>query len=183
MNIASKGVDGRATSRENTSSVPKESVSCDRCQESESSKTQVQFAITMDLTDSDEAPSSSFDSEAHPAAVTLFVGGRVSWLVIFSMPPSPTASRVLRIHTTSVTSLFFSSDNERLYTGDASGTVSIIATRSFRPLAKWKAHEDGVLGVEEWIPSNGVSSCYNDTKLKCRAITYVFTAFSLSCSL
>ncbi|KAH9052959.1 WD-40 repeat-containing protein [Lactarius deliciosus] len=46
--------------------------------------------------------------------------------------------------------LFVSGDNERIYSGDVSGLVVITSTRSIRPLASWKAHTDGLLGVEEW---------------------------------
>ncbi|TCD65141.1 hypothetical protein EIP91_003034 [Steccherinum ochraceum] len=88
------------------------------------------------------------------------------------MSSSPAASRILRIHTTVVTSLFFSLDNERLYTGDASGVVSIAATRSFRPLAKWKAHEDGVLGAEEWITTSRGQLRQNAATVKKRIITH-----------
>ncbi|KAH8099976.1 WD-40 repeat-containing protein [Cristinia sonorae] len=65
-------------------------------------------------------------------------------------PPPPTPTHTLRTHSAALTSLFFSSDNERLYAGDASGVVSVTSTRTLRPIARWKAHGDSVLGVEEW---------------------------------
>ena len=46
--------------------------------------------------------------------------------------------------------LAFSSDNERMYSGDASGIVSITSTRTLRSIAVWPAHTDGLLGIEEW---------------------------------
>lgn len=46
--------------------------------------------------------------------------------------------------------MYFSDDNERLYSGDAEGNVVVTSTRTLRPVALWKAHEDSVLGVQEW---------------------------------
>ncbi len=65
--------------------------------------------------------------------------------------PSPSApTHLLRYHLAAVNALHFSEDNERLCSGDASGTVIVTSTRSLRLLARWKAHEEGLLGVEEW---------------------------------
>ncbi|PSR78991.1 hypothetical protein PHLCEN_2v7178 [Hermanssonia centrifuga] len=65
--------------------------------------------------------------------------------------PSPSApTHLLRYHLAAVNALHLSEDNERLCSGDASGTVIVTSTRSLRPLARWKAHEEGLLGVEEW---------------------------------
>ncbi|KIJ51473.1 hypothetical protein M422DRAFT_74312 [Sphaerobolus stellatus SS14] len=66
------------------------------------------------------------------------------------MSPPPIPSHILRGHGAQVNSLAFSPDNERLYSGDASGHVIITLTRSLRPLASWQAHADGILGIEEW---------------------------------
>jgi ASTRA-associated protein 1 len=63
-------------------------------------------------------------------------------------PPAP--SHLLRAHLAGINTLFFSSDNERLYSADASGTVVVTSTRSLRPLMQWSAHTDAVLGVQEW---------------------------------
>ncbi|KAJ6601349.1 WD40-repeat-containing domain protein [Mycena vulgaris] len=63
-------------------------------------------------------------------------------------PASPT--HLLRSHSHSVTALFFSDYNERLYSGDASGRVVVTSTRSLRTIVAWPAHTDGILGVEEW---------------------------------
>ncbi|PAV16243.1 WD-40 repeat-containing [Pyrrhoderma noxium] len=63
-------------------------------------------------------------------------------------PPSP--SHVLRVHAANVNTVEFSSDNERLYSADVSGTVVITSTRTLRPIASWKAHTDSVLRVQEW---------------------------------
>lgn len=65
-------------------------------------------------------------------------------------PPPPTPSHILRTHSVSLTTLSFSDDNERLYSGDASGLVVVTSTASLRAISSWKAHTDGVLGVEEW---------------------------------
>ena len=68
-----------------------------------------------------------------------------------TMPANPPApAHTIRTHASALTTLHFSLDNERLYTGDAGGVISIVSTRTIRPLARWKAHEDGILGVEEW---------------------------------
>ncbi|KAJ7052558.1 WD40-repeat-containing domain protein [Mycena amicta] len=63
-------------------------------------------------------------------------------------PPAPT--HLLRSHSTDVTALFFSDDNERLYSGDASGRVVVTSTRTLRPIVLWQAHTDSILGIEEW---------------------------------
>jgi len=63
---------------------------------------------------------------------------------------APPPLHIIRSHTSAISSLFISGDNERIYSGDVSGLVVITSTRSFRPLASWKAHTDGLLGLEEW---------------------------------
>ncbi|KAJ7170586.1 WD-40 repeat-containing protein [Mycena crocata] len=63
-------------------------------------------------------------------------------------PASPT--HLLRTHSSDVSALFFSDDNERLYSGDASGRVVVTSTRSLRAIVSWLAHTDSILGVEEW---------------------------------
>ncbi|CAK5268547.1 unnamed protein product [Mycena citricolor] len=63
-------------------------------------------------------------------------------------PAAPT--HLVRAHSADVTALFFSGDNERLYSGDASGRVVVTSTRSLRSITSWAAHTDSVLGVEEW---------------------------------
>ncbi|KAJ7274518.1 WD40-repeat-containing domain protein [Mycena haematopus] len=65
-----------------------------------------------------------------------------------SAPASPT--HLIRSHSSDVTALFFSDDNERLYSGDASGRVVVTSTRSLRSIVSWLAHTDGILGVQEW---------------------------------
>ena len=64
--------------------------------------------------------------------------------------PAPSPIHLLRLHSCAVSTLFISTDNERLYSGDGEGQVVITSTRSLRPLASWKAHSDALLGVEEW---------------------------------
>ncbi|KAJ7227068.1 WD40-repeat-containing domain protein [Mycena pura] len=63
-------------------------------------------------------------------------------------PPSPT--HLIRAHSVDVSALFFSDDNERLYSGDASGRVVVTSTRSLRAIVTWSAHTDSILGIEEW---------------------------------
>lgn len=62
-------------------------------------------------------------------------------------PPPPLF--VLRTHTSPVVAVFCSRDNERIYSGDAKGLVDITSTRSLRPIARWPAHTDALLGIEE----------------------------------
>jgi hypothetical protein len=80
------------------------------------------------------------------------------------LPPSP--SHLLRSHSTQLSALAISDDNERLYSGDVSGLVVITSTRSLRAIASWKAHTNGLLGVEEWV--NGIITFANPLPLQCR---------------
>lgn len=63
---------------------------------------------------------------------------------------APPPLHIIRSHTSAISALSVSGDNERIYSGDISGLAVITSTRSFRPLASWKAHTDGLLGLEEW---------------------------------
>ena len=65
-----------------------------------------------------------------------------------STPVGP--SHLLRTHLAPINAVHFSGDNERLYSADADGHVVVTSTRSLRPIAQWKAHDDGILGIEEW---------------------------------
>ncbi|OSD06412.1 WD-40 repeat-containing protein [Trametes coccinea BRFM310] len=67
-----------------------------------------------------------------------------------SPPPPPTPKHLIRSHATQVNVVYISDDNERVYSGDLSGTVVITSTRSLRAIASWKAHSEGLLGVQEW---------------------------------
>ena len=67
-----------------------------------------------------------------------------------SAPPLPAPSHILRSHSTPLTCVSFSNDNERLYSGDASGLVVITSARSLRAIASWQPHTGGLLGIEEW---------------------------------
>ncbi|KAF8440495.1 WD40-repeat-containing domain protein [Boletus edulis BED1] len=62
-------------------------------------------------------------------------------------PPSPL--HTLRIHQQPIFTVFISSDNERIYSGDGKGRVVITSTRSLRAIADWQAHKEGLLGIEE----------------------------------
>lgn len=87
---------------------------------------------------------------------------------LMSAPASaPPPLHIIRSHSSAVSALFISGDNERIYSGDVSGLVVITSTRSLRSVASWKAHTDGLLGVEEWgkqvITSVcGLTICSND---------------------
>ncbi|KAL5526418.1 ASA1_1 [Sanghuangporus sanghuang] len=63
---------------------------------------------------------------------------------------APSPSHILRIHAAHVIAVSFSVDNERLYSGDTSGDVVVTSTRTLRPIVSWRAHTDGILGVQEW---------------------------------
>ncbi|KAH9960925.1 WD-40 repeat-containing protein [Russula dissimulans] len=67
-----------------------------------------------------------------------------------SLDSAPPPLHIIRSHSSAISTLFISGDNERIYSGDISGLVVITSTRSLRPLASWAAHTDGLLGVEEW---------------------------------
>ncbi|KAJ3934824.1 MAG: WD40-repeat-containing domain protein [Lentinula lateritia] len=78
---------------------------------------------------------------------------------------APTPIHLLRSHTSPVAALFVSPDNERIYSGDASGRAVLTSTRTLRAIASWKAHEDGFLGIEEWENGNGIITHGRDNKL------------------
>ncbi|KAI0661582.1 WD-40 repeat-containing protein [Cubamyces menziesii] len=67
-----------------------------------------------------------------------------------SAPPPPTPKHLIRSHAAQVNVLHISNDNQRIYSGDAAGTVVVTSTRTLRALATWTAHADGLLGVQEW---------------------------------
>ncbi|KAI0267724.1 WD40 repeat-like protein [Gloeopeniophorella convolvens] len=67
-----------------------------------------------------------------------------------SSASAPPPVHIIRTHTSPISALYVSDDNERIYSGDSSGLVTITSTRTLRPIASWKAHTDGLLGVEEW---------------------------------
>lgn len=70
-----------------------------------------------------------------------------------SPPPTPTPpapAHFLRSHTSPISALAVSDDNERIYSADASGKVVVTSTRSLRAITAWNPHGDSILGVEEW---------------------------------
>lgn len=71
-------------------------------------------------------------------------------LTSMAAPPPPVPKHFIRSHISQVNVIYFSDDNERIYSGDAGGTVVITSTRSLRAIATWKAHTDGLLGIQEW---------------------------------
>ncbi|BGP34618.1 Astra associated protein 1 Asa1 [Rhodotorula toruloides] len=64
-----------------------------------------------------------------------------------SSPPVP--SYILRGHAASISCVRFSRCASSIFTGDTDGFVALWELRSFRPRFFWKAHEQGVLSVEE----------------------------------
>ncbi|KAG5724377.1 ASTRA-associated protein 1 [Termitomyces sp. T112] len=77
--------------------------------------------------------------------------------------PPATPTHLLRTHSCSITTVFVSYDNERIYSGDTSGLVVVTSTRSLRPITKWNPHTDSLLGIEEW--GNRVITHARDNKL------------------
>lgn len=63
---------------------------------------------------------------------------------------APTPIHILRTHKAQINSVSFSEDNERLYSSDLEGWVTLTSTRTLRPLARWQAHSESVLKVQEW---------------------------------
>jgi WD40 repeat protein len=65
-------------------------------------------------------------------------------------PLPPTPLHLFRSHSSPVTALAWSDDNERIYSADSSGKVAVTSSRSLRAITIWNAHKESVLGVEEW---------------------------------
>lgn len=63
-------------------------------------------------------------------------------------PPQP--EYILRGHNAHITALRFSRSNTRLLTADADGWLIVWSLSTKRPVAVWKAHEQTVLGIEDW---------------------------------
>ena len=63
---------------------------------------------------------------------------------------APTPLHLLRFHTSPVTALARSNDNERIYSADSSGRAVVTSARSLRAITIWNPHSDSVLGIEEW---------------------------------
>ncbi|GAA5954947.1 hypothetical protein JCM21900_005943 [Sporobolomyces salmonicolor] len=64
-----------------------------------------------------------------------------------SSPPIP--SYILRGHAVPVSALRFSARGRVLYSGDTDGFVAVWDLKTFRPKLFWKAHEGGLLSIEE----------------------------------
>ncbi|GAA5915880.1 hypothetical protein JCM5296_002521 [Sporobolomyces johnsonii] len=64
-----------------------------------------------------------------------------------SSPPPP--SYILRGHAAPVSALRFSASGRILYSGDTDGFVAAWDLKTFRPKLFWKAHEGGLLSLEE----------------------------------
>ncbi len=82
----------------------------------------------------------------------LPTGGTGPFLRFQTGMAAPSPSHIIQVHRSQVATVSFSKDNERIYSGDVTGTVVVTSTRSLRSIAAWKAHSDGILGVEEWLP-------------------------------
>lgn len=67
-----------------------------------------------------------------------------------TMTPPPKPFHLLRIHAAPLATLTFNADNTLLLAGDQDGYVSVTDLRSRRVVRYWKAHEGGVLGVDEY---------------------------------
>ena len=65
-------------------------------------------------------------------------------------PPPPSPTHILRSHSSPISALYISDNNNRICSGDATGTITVTSTRTLRPIAKWKAHKESILGIEEW---------------------------------
>lgn len=66
------------------------------------------------------------------------------------MSPAPAPIHILRCHSTPINSIYLSHDNERLYSGDLAGQIVTTSTETLRTISSWRAHSDGILGIEEW---------------------------------
>lgn len=65
------------------------------------------------------------------------------------LPPAQPAY-ILRGHSAQVHSLHFTLDNQRLLTGDADGWLVSWNLAFKRPVASWKGHQKGILGIGSW---------------------------------
>ncbi|WVQ96250.1 hypothetical protein IAU59_003354 [Kwoniella sp. CBS 9459] len=66
------------------------------------------------------------------------------------LPPPPSPFHYLRTHHHPLSAVHFNASNTLLYSGDQEGWVSILDLRVRRMICFWRAHEGGVLGLEEW---------------------------------
>ncbi|WVR06632.1 hypothetical protein IAU60_003664 [Kwoniella sp. DSM 27419] len=66
------------------------------------------------------------------------------------MVSPPTPFHLLRVHHAPLSALSFNASNTLLYSGDQDGYVAILDLRVRRVICYWKAHDGGVLGLEEW---------------------------------
>ena len=57
---------------------------------------------------------------------------------------------VLRGHACAIHALRFLKNNIRLLTGDSDGWVVSWSMVYKRPVAVWRAHQDGILGIGSW---------------------------------
>lgn len=75
------------------------------------------------------------------------------------LPPAQPAY-ILRGHSAQVHALHFTLDNQRLVTGDADGWLVSWNLAFKRPVASWRAHQKGILGIGSWGRDCIISYCY-----------------------
>ncbi|WWC71086.1 uncharacterized protein I206_105039 [Kwoniella pini CBS 10737] len=66
------------------------------------------------------------------------------------MPSAPPPFHLLRSHHSPISSVYFNPSNTLLYSGDQDGCITILDLKVRRVIAYWKAHQNGILGLEEW---------------------------------
>lgn len=71
-----------------------------------------------------------------------------------SSPPQP--KYILRGHSSQVHNLCFLRQNTRLLTGDADGWVVLWNVITKRPVAVWRAHTKGILGLGPWTGTDSI---------------------------
>lgn len=66
------------------------------------------------------------------------------------MAPAPTPFHILRSHASPLAAITFNPSNTLVYAGDQDGNISITDLRSRRTVSSWRAHEGGILTLQEW---------------------------------
>ncbi|WWC62940.1 uncharacterized protein I303_105538 [Kwoniella dejecticola CBS 10117] len=66
------------------------------------------------------------------------------------MPSPPPPFHLLRSHHSPLSTVIFNPSNTLLYSGDQDGYITILDLKVRRVIAYWRAHEGGILGLQEW---------------------------------
>lgn len=66
------------------------------------------------------------------------------------MTPPPAPFHLLRNHSSPISAVHINHTNTLLYAGDQDGYISITDLKARRTVCYWQAHQNGILGVEEW---------------------------------